>query len=146
QSGRQVRCLALSADDRTLAWGTDTGIVHLVETGTGKEVAAIQAPATSSAQRSVEQVAFAPAGGSLAFRLADQTTFQWDLSANRPVIQFRPPGKVASGVIGFALNGRLLVGGDVLTGNERAAVAQITVWDAATGNPVCQPMRAKGDY
>ena len=97
--GHVIFRLALSPDHRTLAVGTNKGLVSLHETTTGREILALKGHGSS-----IRGLAFSPDGKRLASSSSDGIRL-WDLTTNQEVFSIRQPN---TGKLAFSPDGKHL--------------------------------------
>jgi len=91
---QMISCRALRADGKVLATGykdpdmTRYGLVHLMDTATGKEIANLKGH-----RGAIFHVAFSPDGKTLASASGDKTIKLWDLSGVKPAEESKKPAK-----------------------------------------------------
>ena len=114
--GSDVNAMAFSPDGKTLAAGTESGLVLLWDLATRKKTAALNGHADS-----VSSVAFSPDGKTLASSDDDLGAIVlWDIARRTGTKAFN--GDSASGLVAFMPDGKSLVDGNW----------GFTIWDIAT--------------
>src|SRR5262245_44993061 len=117
RQGRQVQCIALSADGKILASGGPEPMVRLWDAATGKRLRQISANAMG-----VHGLAFSPDGKNLASANADGTVSVWEVSTGKELQLLSVKG-VAARAVAFSPDGKTLA----------SASDAPRVWDLATG-------------
>jgi WD40 repeat protein len=138
--GQPARCLALSGDERVLAWGGD-GRVRVVDLASGKELRFLAVGGTGE-KNAVTAVAFSADGKLLAAGAAGGAVAAWEWASGRQVHAFACPNGGSHPTLAFVGGGRLLVAAGTGARSEDEDALEIRVWDAGTGRPVAGPFRA----
>jgi WD40 repeat protein len=137
--GQPARALALSHDERVLAWGGDA-VVRVVRLATGEEVRTFPIPGGNNSP--VRSVAFSPDGKLLAAGAEGGAVAAWDVGAGRQVHAFRCPDRPAHVALQFVASGRLLAAADAGRRSEDEEGTEVCAWDVASGRRLAGPFRA----
>jgi RNA polymerase sigma factor (sigma-70 family) len=125
-----TRSMAISPDGRTVAGGSQGGVIHLWDTASGQE----RQPAGGHQGR-VEAVAFATGGTALATASLDGTCRHWDPATGRETQLLRGHWNT-EGALVLSPGGRLVA--------ARTEGEAIGVWDTAMGQEVCRLVGHEG--
>ena len=116
-----VNSVAFSPDGKTLASGSDGGMVMLQNVATGEPVGR---SSTARFKLSIESVMFSPGGKALAGSSIDGTGLLWDVATHQQIGQPFPSSPGALGPVAISPDGEMLA-----TGNTNS---NVLLWDVPT--------------
>ncbi len=125
-----VTSIAFSSDNRTLASGSDDGIIRLWDLASYTEVARLEGHSNA-----VNSVAFSPDGKTLASSSRDDTVRLWDLATHREI------GRL-EGHTGYSASVAFSPDGKTLASSSRGDTVRL--WDLATKREAA-PMKGHTD-
>jgi len=117
------RCLSFSADGRTLATGSDDGVVRLWDMPSAGERAALRVH-----ENVVRSVAFSPDGRRLVSSAQDARIILWDTVRNTAIRSFLEETPNPVRIVAFSPDGR-----DLAVGEIGSYPTDVTVLDLETG-------------
>jgi predicted NACHT family NTPase len=121
---KEVLCVAISPDGKTLASGSADNTIRFWDVVSGKE----QATLKNAAEHWVDSVAFSPDGRTLAAGCGGNIIKLWDVGTRKATTLRDRVSQYASPRVVFSSDGKTLVAGG-------RCIRDIRQWEVATGKP-----------
>ncbi|MGW6153696.1 TIR domain-containing protein [Streptomyces sp. NPDC055144] len=130
-----VESVAYSPDGKTIASGSDDGMVRLWDAATQQKIGA---PFIGH-NNGVTSVAFGPDGKTLASSGSDGTVRLWNIADRRQIGGAFDPRSGTIDSVAFSPDGKTLV-----TGGDTDSAANVRVWDVTTHRQIGKPLGGRG--